>query len=249
MKNILLSIIIPCYNEERNLRLGVLEKVSRFMEKKKYAWEVLIVDDDSTDTSRILVKEFIKENPAFQLVENEHQGKALSVMTGMLKAQGKYRLFTDLDQATPLSELDKLLYWTNRGFDIAIGSRNNLRPGAPLFRLLMAQGFMILRNLILNLNISDTQCGFKLFKDIVANDVFKRIKVYTEKKTTSGATVTAGFDVELLFIAKRLGFKIKEVPVEWHYQETRRVNPLRDSVKGLVDLIKIRINSIKGLYT
>jgi len=248
ISSIFLSIIIPCFNEEQNIRLGALEKVEHFMNKKKYSWEVLLVDDGSNDDSKVLIKDFIKDNPRFSLVENDHQGKAVTVITGMRQAMGKYRLFTDLDQATPIMELDHLLPFIQDGYDIVIGSRNTQRKGAPFFRRLMARGFMISRNLILDLGINDTQCGFKLFTDKAALEIFKRIKVYKKEGKKSGATVTAGFDVEALFIAKKLGFKIKEVWVEWHYQETRRVNPLSDSVKGLIDLIKIRMNSLKGLY-
>lgn len=248
MKETFLSVILPCYNEEQNLRMGALEKVSHYMAKKSYSWEVIIVDDGSTDESKHLIKDFMEDNKHFQLMENEHKGKAMTVIAGMLKAKGKFRLFTDLDQATPLSELEKLMIWTKKGYDIVIGSRNTHRPGAPFFRLLMARGFMFLRNVILNLGISDTQCGFKLFTDAAAEKIFKRVKVYGENQKTKGSTVTAGFDVEVLYIAKKLGFKIKEVPVEWHYQETRRVNPLRDSIRGLRDLLKIRIYSIQGFY-
>ncbi|MBI2611191.1 glycosyltransferase [Candidatus Gottesmanbacteria bacterium] len=248
MKNIFLSVVIPCYNEERNIRLGALEKVEHFMNKKNYSWEVVIVDDGSTDESKNLVKDFIKDNKNFHLIEGEHHGKAITVIIGMLHAKGKYKLFTDLDQATPISELEKLLDFASRGYDVVIGSRNSQRPGAPIFRLLMARGFMSLRNIILNLGISDTQCGFKLFTREASEAIFKRVMVYKDNRKIEGSTVTAGFDVEVLFIAKKLGHKIKEVPVEWHYQETRRVNPLNDSIKGLIDLLKIRLNSLKGLY-
>lgn len=249
MGEIFLSIIIPCYNEEKNLRLGALEKVSKYLAGQKYPWEVIVVDDGSTDESLSLIQKFIADHPGFSLIKNPHQGKAATVITGMLKASGRYVLFTDLDQATPISEVEKILPWFEKGFDVVIGSRNTRREGAPISRLAMARGFMALRTLILGLSgIADTQCGFKAFKNEVAKELFGRLKLYGQKKLVTGSMVTAGFDIETLFLAKKAGFKIKEVPVEWHYVETRKVNPIKDSWYGFWDLVKIRLNSLRGLY-
>lgn len=245
-----ISVVIPCYNEEQNIRLGALDKVAHFMEhRNKYAWEVTIVDDGSTDESRSLIKEFIKSNPFFKLLENPHQGKAGTVVSGMLSAKGKYVLFTDLDQATPINQLDKLLPWIHKGYDIVIGSRNNRRVGAPFIRRLMGPGFMLVRNIILGLyGIKDTQCGFKLFKKEVAQDIFSRLKLYKNHKSSSGPRVTAGFDVEVLYVATKRGYKTKEEPVEWHYVDTRRVSPLMDSLDALIDILQIKLYSFQGKY-
>ena len=244
-----LSVVIPCYNEEQNLRRGVLEKVKRFLKTKDYSWEVIVVDDGSEDKSREIIKKFLKKAPEFSLIKNPHQGKGLTVITGILESKGKYILFSDLDQATPISEVDKILPWFEQGFDIVIGSRKEKRAGAPMSRLLMAKGFAGLRSLLLGLRkISDTQCGFKAFKKEAAYDLFKKLKVYGKRKKIKGAMVTAGFDIETLIVAQKMGCKIKEVPVKWRYIETRRINPLRDSWEGLKDLFKIKINELKGLY-
>lgn len=243
-----LSIVIPCYNEERNIRLGALENVAHYLEKRKINYEVIIVDDGSTDESQMLIEKFISDHHKFRLLRKQHQGKAATVIAGLLAAKNKYVLFTDLDQATPIDQIEVILPWFTKGYDLVIGSRNRNRKGAPLLRLAMARGFMIIRNLILDLGIRDTQCGFKAFKKETAIDVIPRLRVYNSKRSAQGSTVTAGFDVEFLYIAKLLGYKIAEVPVEWHYQETRRVNPLKDSWEGLIDLVKIRLNSIRGLY-
>lgn len=248
MEKIHLSVIIPCYNEERNIRLGALENVAHFLEKKKYYYEMILVDDGSTDESVKLIIKFIKEHPKLKLLQRVHQGKAAAVITGILEACGKYVLFTDLDQATPISELDKLVSMFSQGYSIAIGSRNTKRRGAPFLRQAMARGFMIIRNHILNLGIEDTQCGFKAFTRKVANQIIPRLKLYNLRSSAHGSTVTAGFDVEFLYVAKKLGYKIAEVPVEWYYQETRHVSPLKDSLEGLMDLIKIRWNSVRGVY-
>jgi dolichyl-phosphate beta-glucosyltransferase len=158
-------------------------------------------------------------------------------------------LFTDLDQATPLNQIEKVMPWFEKGYDVVIGSRNRSREGAPLTRILMARGFMLLRSTVLGLKgITDTQCGFKAFKNKVARDIFNKLYLYRESKEVAGASVTAGFDIETLFIAKRLGYNIKEVPVEWHYVETRRVNPIKDSIEGLLDIVRIRVNAWQGKY-
>lgn len=245
-----LSIVIPSYNEETNIRLGSLDKVSRYLERQAFAWEVVLVDDGSTDATPALLDEFARGNAGFRVIHNAHSGKAGTVITGMSAARGAIILFSDLDQATPLSELEKLLPWFDKGYDVVIGSRNRRREGAPLSRIVMARGFMLLRSLMLGLNgITDTQCGFKAFKRGVAKDIFPKLVLYKDTDGAQGPKVTAGFDVEVLFMAKRKGYKIKEVPVEWHYVETRRVSPLRDSWQAFADMVKIRVNAWRGNYT
>lgn len=245
----MLSIVIPCFNESRNLRLGALSRVAYYLEKKALPFEVLIIDDGSTDESRDLIRSFTKNKPQFLLLEEKHQGKAATVIRGLQRATGAFILFTDLDQATPITELDKLLPFLRRDYDVVIGSRNSRREGSPLFRYLMARGFMLLRQWILGLEgITDTQCGFKAFSKRAAKIIISKLRLYNAKVTTSGPAVTAGFDVEMLFLAKQLGFKIKEVPVEWYYVESRRISPLRDSLEAFMDLIRIKINSLRGFY-
>jgi dolichyl-phosphate beta-glucosyltransferase len=243
----LLSVVVPCFNEEKNIRVGVLDQLSDFLGKQNYKSEVLIVDDGSSDQSRELIQEFIKNKPSFTIITNPHQGKAKTVITGMLAAHGDYILFTDFDQATPIAEIDKLLPYLKTS-DIVIGSRRDQRRGAPVSRVVMARGFMMLRNVILDLGINDTQCGFKLFKSLAAKNIFKKLKLYKSRRLTTGSSVTAGFDVELLFLAKKLGYSIAEVPVAWNYVETRRVSPIRDSIEGLKDLIRIKFADMAGKY-
>jgi glycosyltransferase involved in cell wall biosynthesis len=249
MKTHYLSVVIPAYNEETNIRLGALDQVERFLVKQTYSWEVILVDDGSTDATPTLLEAFAKNNRGFHVLHNQHQGKAASVITGILSGQGEIIVFSDLDQATPIRELANLLPWFSRGFDVVIGSRNSKREGAPLLRLIMARGFMLLRGLILGLKgITDTQCGFKGFKKHVAREIFGKLALYGKLRAVEGSAVTAGFDIELLYLAKKLGYSIKEVAVEWHYVETRRVNPLKDSWQGFLDIVKIRINALKGVY-
>jgi len=244
-----LSVVIPAYNEETNIRLGALEKVTRYLDKQAYAWEVLVVDDGSKDASPHLLDQFVRSNPGFRVIHNTHLGKAGTVIAGVTAAKGHIVLFSDLDQATPIEEIEKVLPWFEKGYDVVIGSRNSRREGAPISRIIMARGFMLLRSVLLGLKgITDTQCGFKAFRAEVAKEIFSKLKLYGNPQKTQGPMVTAGFDIEVLFLAKSLKYKIREVPVEWHYVETRRVNPIKDSVQGLRDILVIRWNAMMGTY-
>ncbi|MEK7534000.1 MAG: glycosyltransferase [Patescibacteria group bacterium] len=251
MSKVFLSVVIPSYDEMANLQKGVLDKVEHFLSKKKYKYEVIIVDDESTDGSVEFVKRFIKDNnSSFKLIENPHLGKAGTVTTGVLNAQGKYILFTDMDQAAPIEELDKLFPYFDKGYDIVIGSRNSKRKGAPWTRILMARGMIFLRRFMVGIKgISDTQCGFKMFRHDAAKKLFTKINnLHSDIKRASGSSVSAGFDVELLYLAQKMGYKIKEASVNWLYVETRRVNPIKDSIEGLLDLVRIKINDLRGVY-
>jgi len=251
MDDFKLSIIIPSYNEMANLQKGTLEKVKNYLSKKKYSYEVLVVDDGSNDGSREFVVNFAKENKGFRVIENNHTGKAGAVTTGMLKAKGDYVLFTDMDQATPIEEVEKLLPYMRGNFDIVIGSRKDHREGAPFSRKVMAKGMIITRTILVGLSkIDDTQCGFKIFKKEASDKIFSKInKIHGGFKSTKiNSSVSAGFDVEILYIGQKLGYSIKEVPVKWLYVETRRVNPVRDSFEALSELMRIRTNIIKGIY-
>ncbi|OGM56833.1 hypothetical protein A3E46_01555 [Candidatus Woesebacteria bacterium RIFCSPHIGHO2_12_FULL_46_16] len=242
-----LSVVIPAYNEERNLKRGVLDLVYDFLSRQDFSWEVLIVDDGSLDNTVRVVEEYCRSHNGFRVLKEPHRGKGGTVIAGMLKAQGEYVLFTDMDQATPISEIEKFFPKFEKGSDIVIGSRTG-REGAPLLRKLMALGFSILRTIILRLPYSDTQCGFKAFKKEAARKIFERIKVFNDKKIAKGAAVTAGFDLEILYIARKLKLKVSEVNVNWYHKETERINPLKDSWEGLRDLIEVRINALRGRY-
>ncbi len=249
MDTILLSVVIPSYNEMSNLQKGVLDKVAHYLSKQKYAYEVIVVDDGSNDGSFEFVEKFVKEDKNFKLIRGTHSGKAGAVTKGVLESKGQWVLFTDMDQATPIEEVEKLLEFT-KSYDIVIGSRSSTRKGAPWTRTLMAKGMIMLRSVIVGLaGLNDTQCGFKLFKKAVAYDLFSKLeKFHNGYKQISGSSVKAGFDVELLFLAAKRGYKIKEVGVNWLYVETRRVSPVKDSVEALEDLIRIRVSELSGKY-
>ena len=254
MKRPYLSVVIPAFNETKSLKKGVLDEVFDYLSQQKFVWEVLLVDDGSTDSTLKLLRKFAAKHQEFRVLAEPHRGKGGTVIAGVLKARGGVVLFADMDQATPISEVEKFLPKFNEGYDIVIASRAG-REGAPLVRKLMAYGFAVLRTLVLRLPYRDTQCGFKAFRKEAAQKIFKRMKIFTpiksglnEKNKMKNAGVTAGFDLEILYIARKLKLKVAEVKVAWHHQESERINPLRDSWEGLRDLIKVRINALLGRY-
>lgn len=244
-----ISVVIPSYNEMANLKKGTLEKVKDYLDKKKYNYELIVVDDGSTDGSREFVRKTAASSSSVTLLENNHTGKAGAVTTGMLKAGGDYVLFTDMDQATPIEEVKKFIPKFTNGADVVIGRRSE-RRGAPASRKLMSKGMIMLRKIIVGIpEVHDTQCGFKMFTKEAAREIFTKVKkINNGFKTIKGSSVTAGFDVELLYIAEKKGYKMEEVPVTWNYVETRRVNPVKDSIDGLLGLLKIRRNIFRGIY-
>ncbi|MBI3282726.1 glycosyltransferase family 2 protein [Candidatus Curtissbacteria bacterium] len=244
-----LSVIIPAYNEEPNFKKGTIDEVPKYLEKQPYSYEILIVDDGSEDATADLAEEFAKKHTNVRVIKNPHQGKAETVKTGVEKAQGELVLFTDFDQATPIYEVEKLLPYFPES-DIVIGSRQ--LPGAkrekePFYRHLMGLVFNLVVQAIAVRGIWDTQAGFKCFKASVAKELFGKLKVYGRGQKVRGALVTA-FDVELLFLAAKLGYKIKEVPIAWHHVATSRVNPIKDSLRMFRDVVKVRLNDIRGIY-
>lgn len=244
-----LSVVIPAYNEEINLKRGVLDVVNNYLNEKDFTWEVIVADDASKDGTVKFVESFIKKHKNFRLIKQPvNLGKGGNVISGMMKAGGKYVLFTDMDQSTPIEEFDKFLPKLKNGSDIVIGSRSG-RSGQSMIRKLMAYGFVFLRTVILRLPFRDTQCGFKAFTYQAVHKVFPKMKIFGVKPRSGKGSVTAGFDLETLYIARKMKLKISEVPVEWYeYGQRKVVNPIKDSWEGLVDMIKIRLNAIKGSY-
>ncbi len=245
-----ISLIIPCYNEEINIQKGVLDKFGNYTKDDARYKEVIIVDDGSDDNSKnIINEEYLKTFPKFKLIENKHQGKAFAIITGIKEAKSAYIFFSDIDLATPLEETEKLINEIKKNYDIVIGSRNNRREGAPIVRKIMAFGFIIIRDLIIGLKgIRDTQCGFKIFRRDAALKIVNKLKVFHDRRTAEGSSVTAGFDLEFLFIAIKLKYKIKEVPVSWLHVETKNVNFVKDSLETLTDIFKIKYLDLLHKY-
>lgn len=242
-----LSIIIPAYNESGNLQKGKLEEVDGYLSKQNYSYEVIVVDDGSTDGTAQGIQSQIKGMKGFRLLENPHGGKAITVMTGLLAAEGEIVLFTDFDQATPIDSVEKFFSKFEEGFDIVIGSRHG-RKGSPLIRRFISWGFSTLRNIILGLPFSDTQCGFKAFTKSAVRQIFPRMLERWKTTQFKGAAVNAGFDIEFLLIARKKGYKIIDVPVDWRYVESERVSFFSSAFETIQDMIRIRLNDLQGKY-
>jgi len=245
-----LSIIVPAYNEEQRLP-ETLRNITSYLRDRGHAAELIVVDDGSTDSTARVVSEFAATNPIVHLIRNDHRGKAYAVRTGMLSAEGKYLLFTDADGATPIGEADKLLPRLEEGYDVAIASREGIgaqRYDEPWYRHVMGRVFNLVVRSIAVPGIQDTQCGFKAFRRDAARDLFAHMRLYSDDMgTVRGAVVTA-FDVEILFLACKWGYKIAEVPIRWHYGAESKVNPLRDSWRNLHDVLRVRWNDLRGRY-
>ncbi|TAK25761.1 MAG: glycosyltransferase [Chloroflexota bacterium] len=243
------SIVIPCFNEEANLRSGCLERVAEYLADASDIAEILVVDDGSADASREIIIAVAARHRRVRLLAEPHRGKAGAVIAGINAAGGDFVLFTDMDQATPIEEIAKIRPKIDQGFDIVVGSRAG-RAGAPMVRKLMASGFSLIRGLILDLGgVRDTQCGFKALRADVARRVCANLRIYRpDIQQARGAAVTAGFDAELLYVARRIGARVAEVPVTWHYVGTRRVHPIRESWRGIKGLLAIRLAAARGEY-
>jgi len=242
-----LSVVIPAYNEAESIRHGSLQKVWDYMKKQTYSWEVLIVDDGSTDKTVELAKRNIKDKKGFRVLEEPHRGKGGTVIAGSMAAKGEIVLFSDMDQSTPITHIADFLPEFDSGADVVIGKRTG-RKGAPLVRKLMALGFAMIRTVVLRLPFADTQCGFKAFRRGAARKVFGKMRVFLERTNVKGASVQAGFDIELLYIARKIGYKIVDVPVSWDYGERRQVSAVKDSLDALKDILRIRVNALSGKY-
>jgi dolichyl-phosphate beta-glucosyltransferase len=247
------SIIIPNYNEKENLQRGVLEEVRDFLKGVGFTWEVIINDDGSTDGSLDILKKFTKENKGFFLIKGKHGGKASGLWSGVKKAKGEIVLFTDMDQSTPLKEIKKLLPWYDKGFDLVFGSRGKLRKNFPLTRQITSWGFRVVRQLFLLRNVSDTQCGFKSLKRNIALEIFPQLSVIKNASKVKGWTVSA-YDVEMLFLVEKLGYKLKEVDVLWQDEDVSTgknkslLNFLTESLDMLKQILSVKLNDVKGKY-
>ena len=248
-----LSIVIPCYNEENNLKQGVLTQVYDYLKDQSYDWEVLICNDESTDNSLELVKQISSKYKNFKVLDLPHGGKPSAVWGGIKQAKYPIVLFTDMDQSTPIKEVAKLLPFFDQGFDVVIGSRGAVREGNSFVRKLMAGAFLLGRRAVILHNIIDTQCGFKAIKTDLAKKIFPELQFFKDKTDNKGWRVSA-FDVELLFMAQKWGHRVKEVPVKWHDEDVSLTKGnmaaryKKESVQMLQEIIRIKTNDLKGFY-
>ncbi|MDD3125775.1 MAG: glycosyltransferase family 2 protein [Candidatus Kapabacteria bacterium] len=232
MESIFLSLIIPAYNEESRIS-GSLDKALEYFSRQDYSWEIIVVDDGSTDQTARIIENYNAKNPNITLIKQVNIGKGSAVRNGMLAAHGKYRVFTDADFSTPIYELEKILPILSAGTDICIGSRSidrsMVKEHQPFYREWMGKTFNKFVQLLVFKGIVDTQCGFKGFTASAAERIFSQAKI-------NGFS----FDVEVLFLAKLGKMTIKEVPIEWYNDERSKVNPISDSTRMFLELIKIR---------
>jgi glycosyltransferase involved in cell wall biosynthesis len=240
-----LSLVVPAYNEAAAVRAGRLDDVRAWMAGYDGDAELIVVDDGSTDETSELAAAV-----ADRVVTIEHAGKAAAIMAGIEAAAGEVVLFSDMDQATPIRHAGALLAAIDGGADVAIGSRGLRRPGAPPWRMALSWGQVALRTLLLGLTMPDTQCGFKAFRRSVALDLLDSLRVYHPRSTTrlDGPSVASGFDVELIYVARRRGHRVDSVPVTWRYADTRRVALGRDAVRGVRDMLAIAGARWRGAY-
>jgi len=236
-----LSIVIPAYNESARIE-DALERVMSCVQEQGWDAEVLVVDDGSTDNTAAIVQQWMIRFPRLHLVQNPgNRGKGYSVRNGLLQAAGEVVMFTDADLSAPMEEAERLLAALADGADVAIGSRWMDRTRQtihqPLYRQFFGRCFNWVTRTIMGLPYKDTQCGFKAFKRSAAQVIFR---LQTIERW--------GFDPEILFIARKLRYVVREVPVTWGHDERSRMSYLKDGMKMLEDMARIRTNSIAGRY-
>jgi dolichyl-phosphate beta-glucosyltransferase len=236
------TFVIPAYNESVRLR-PTLDALLRYTQEQKWDAEILVVNDGSTDNTAQIVREYNQSHPQILLLENPgNRGKGYSVRNGMLHARGDICLFTDADLSSPIEEAEKLFDAIGRGADIAIGSRwlrvELQTERQPLYRQLFGRIFNLALRVILGLRFADTQCGFKAFRREAAQRIFPLQKIERW-----------GWDPEILFLARRAGLRVEEVPVLWAHSEGTRLHPLRDGLKMFLEVLRIRWYAVAGDYT
>jgi len=231
-----LSVVVPCYNEERRLP-STIEQIQRYLDGTGASYELILVDDGSTDGTRKVMNDAASRHPSVRiqaLPRNRGKGRALA--EGVAAASGKEILITDADLSTPIEELEKLQAALDKGAGAAIASRalrgSRVEVSQPVYRVMMGKAFNLIVQLVLLPGIWDTQCGFKLFRADVAKDAFGAL-------TTDGF----GFDPEVLFRAKKRGVRIAEVPVVWRNSAPTKVSPISSSLDMFKHVVRIRFSA------
>jgi dolichyl-phosphate beta-glucosyltransferase len=235
----LLSIIIPAHNEEKRLP-PTLEQAFAFLNKQSYEAEVLVIENGSTDKTYDVAQSFASRHKNLRVIHADGRGKGLAVQHGMLEACGEYRLMCDADLSMPIEEIAKFLSPDVSGFDVVIASREARganRYNEPRYRHLGGRFINFIIRVLILPGLQDTQCGFKCFRAEVANDLF-----------THQTLMGWSFDIELLFIARRHGYRITEIPIDWYYRPESKVNAFSDALRMIQDIFQIHRNARRGLY-
>jgi dolichyl-phosphate beta-glucosyltransferase len=237
--SVFLSIIIPAYNEEARLP-GTLEQIAQFLSTQTYSAEVVVVENGSTDRTCEVAQRFAAGHSQFRVIQETQRGKGRAVRTGMLQSCGEYRFMCDADLSMPINEVNNFLPPNCSDFDIAIASREArgaIRYNEPFYRHLGGRMINTMIRWAILPGLNDTQCGFKCFTRRITEEIFPY-------QTMLGWS----FDIELLYIARRRGNRILEIPIHWHYNPDTKLNAFRDAIKMLSDILQIRRNSRQGLY-
>ena len=235
------SIVIPAFNESARI-LATLQSVAACIRERGWRAEVIVVNDGSSDSTADIVQAFARNAPEVRLIENPgNRGKGYSVRAGMLQAVGEVVLFTDSDLSAPIEEAERLFDAIAQGADIAIGSRwlesSRQTIRQPFYRQFFGRCFNGVTRFIMGLPYADTQCGFKAFTRAAAQTIFQ---LQTIERW--------GFDPEILFIARKRGYRIDEVAVSWAHDERTRISYLKDGARMLQDIAIVRWNALLGRY-
>jgi len=234
-----LSIVIPVYNEESRLP-SALEALSDWLSDQPYTYEVLVVENGSSDRTWEIATCYVEKIPHLRAIRSPSRGKGLAVQQGMLEATGQYRFMCDVDFSMPIPQIGRFLPPNLEEYDIAIASREadgSVRFQEPHYRHLVGRVYNFMIRILALPGLHDTQCGFKCFRGQVADEIFPL-------QTLSGWS----FDVEVLFIARKRGYQIVELPIPWHFNAESKVRVLADSLHMGMDLLAIRLNALRGLY-
>lgn len=234
-----LSIIIPAHNEAQRLP-PTLEKINAFLAQQTYAAEVIVVENGSSDQTLAIAQSFTDQMPNLRVFSEARRGKGLAVQRGMLEAQGEFRFLCDADLSMPIEQINRFLPPALADVDVAIGSREVAgakRYDEPAYRHLIGRIFNTMVRWLVLPGLQDTQCGFKCFRGEVAEAVFPL-------QTLDGMS----FDAEVLFIARKMGFDVQEVAIDWYFNADSRVRLVQDSLRMGWDLLTIRWNALRGRY-
>lgn len=236
-----ISVIIPAFNEVDRLP-ATLDSVYEFLSTKENQFEIVVVDDGSSDNTAQLVRDYSKAHPNVRVVSYENnRGKGYAVRTGMMEADGEYLIYNDADGSSPIEEIDKLIASIDEGNDIAFGSRakpdEQRKVDALAYRKYIGNTFNLIVQTLILPGIHDTQCGFKMFRGAVAKDIFSVARI-------DGFA----FDVEILYIGKLRQYKLDEVPINWSNVEGSKVNVFIDSPKMFLETLKISFSAWTGKY-
>lgn len=234
-----LSIVIPAHNEENRLP-HTLGQIFSFLEKQSYSSEVVIVENGSSDHTLELAREYALLHSNLIVIQEEQRGKGNAARRGMLEAHGEYRFICDADLSMPIDEVQKFIPPALNEFDLAIASRE--APGAirfnePSYRHLGGRAINLVIQLLILPGLNDTQCGFKCFRAEIAENLFRQ-------QTLMGWS----FDIELLYLARRKGLRIKEIPIQWYFGADSKVNAVRDALHMISDIFRIHLNALRSRY-